>query len=67
MSDYGDTNDRWKFSLTENGTYSDTVIISSGVGSVNSIFYAQASSSSLENPARDTSVSIKLKAVVDQA
>ena len=67
VSDYGDTNDRWKFSLTENGTYSDTVIISSGVGSVNSIFYAQASSSSSENPARDTSVSIKLKAVVDQA
>ncbi len=67
LSDYGDTNDRWKFSLTENGTYSDTVIISSGVGSVNSIFYAQASSSSLENPARDTSVSIQVKAVIDQA
>ena len=67
VSDYGDTNDHWKFSLTENGTYSDTIIISSGVGSVNSIFYAQASSSSSENPARDTSVSIKMEAVIDQA
>lgn len=67
ISDNNDNNDRWKFSLTENGAYSDTIIISSGVGSVNSIFYAQASSSSLENPARDTSVSIKVKAVIDKA
>ena len=62
-----DSNDRWKFALTESGTYSDTVIISSGISSVNTIFYAQASSSSLENPARDTSVSIKVEAVIDQA
>ena len=62
-----DINNRWKYSLTENGTYSDTVIISSGISSVNTIFYAQASSSSLENPARDTSVSIKVEAVIDQA
>ena len=67
ISDNNDSSDRWKFSLTESGTYSDTIIISSGVGSVNSIFYAQASSSSLENPARDTSVSIEVKAVIDQA
>ena len=67
ISDNNDNNDRWKFSLTENGAYSDTIIISSGVGSVNSIFYAQASSSSLENPARDTSVSIKVEAVIDKA
>ena len=67
ISDNNDSGDHWKFSLTENGTYSDQIIISSGVGSVNTIFYAQVSSSDTENPARDTSVSIKLKAVVDQA
>ena len=67
ISDNNDSSDRWKFSLTEDGTYSDTIIISSSVGSVNSIFYAQASSSSLENPARDTSVSIKVEAVIDKA
>ena len=67
ISDNNDSSDHWKFSLTENGTYSDTVIIASSISSVNTIFYAQASSSSLENPARDTSVSIKLKAVIDQS
>lgn len=64
ISDYNDTNDRWKFSLTENGTYSDTIIIASSISSVNTIFYGQATSSSLENPSRDTSVQIKTTAVI---
>lgn len=65
VTDYNDTNDRWKFSLTEDGTYADTIIISSGVGAVNTIFYAQASSDSSESPSRDTSVSIKARAKVE--
>lgn len=59
-----DTDDRWKFSLTEDGTYSDTIIISAGIGSVNSIFYAQASSDSLESPKKDVSVKISAKSKV---
>ena len=61
---YNDTNSRWKFSLTEDGTYSDQIVLSSGIGSVNSIFYAQVSSDSLESPQRDTSVKIKGKAKI---
>lgn len=64
ISDYNDTNDRWKFSLTEEGTYSDTIIIASTIDSVNTIFYAQASSDSSENPTRDVSVQIKTTAVI---
>ena len=63
INDYNDTNDRWKFSLTENGTFSDMLTISD-VSSINSIFYAQASSSSLESPSRDTSVKIQVKAKI---
>lgn len=65
IQDNGDTNDRWKFSLTENGTYADSITLANSIGSVNSIFYAQASSSSLESPTRDTSVSIRVNATIE--
>lgn len=58
---YNDTNDRWKFSLTENGTYSDTITIPSTIYNNNVIFWAQASSSSLESPMRDTSVKLRIR------
>lgn len=64
IQDNNDLNDRWKFSLTENGTYSDSVTISSAIGDTNVIFWAQASSSSLESPARDTSVSLRVSTVI---
>ena len=64
IQDYNDTNDRWKFSLAENGPYSDTITIATAIDTVNTIFYAQASSSSLETPTRDTSVSMKLNAII---
>ena len=67
ITDNNDTNDRWKFSLTENGAYSDSVTISAGVSTVNTIFYAQASSATSENPSRDTSVSIKTTAKITAA
>lgn len=64
IQDNNDVNDRWKFSLTENGTYSDSITISSAISTVNTIFWAQASSSSLEAPSRDTSVSVRVNTVI---
>lgn len=64
IQDVNDTNDRWKFSLTENGTYADSVTIPSAIGNTNVIFWAQASSSSLESPVRDTSVSLQVSTVI---
>lgn len=64
IQDNNDTNDRWKFSLTENGTYSDTITIASTISSVNTIFWAQASSSSLESPTRDTTVSLRVSTII---
>lgn len=67
IQDYNDTNDRWKFCLTENGTYSDSITIGGGIDTGNSIFYAQASSSSLESPSRDTSVAIRVNCTIEAA
>ena len=64
IQDNNDTADRWKFGLTEDGTFSDTIIIASSIGTVNTIFYAQASSDSLETPARDTSVSMRINTMI---
>lgn len=65
IQDYGDTNDRWKFSLTEDGTFADSITIAGGIDTGNSIFYAQASSSSLESPSRDTSVAIRVNCTIE--
>ena len=65
IQDNGDTNDRWKFSLTENGTFADSITIGGGIDTGNSIFYAQTSSSSLESPMRDTSVSIQINTTIE--
>lgn len=64
IQDSGDINDRWKFSLTENGTYADSITIASAISTVNTIFWAQASSSSLESPTRDTSVSLRVSTII---
>ena len=64
ITDYNDTNDRWKFGFSTSGTFSDTIIFTSAIGTANTIFYAQASSSSLESPTRDTSVSMRVNAVI---
>lgn len=64
ISDNGDTNDRWKLSLTENGTYTDSITISSTISTTNTIFYAQASSDSTETPATDRSVSLRIATTI---
>lgn len=67
IQDVNDTNDRWKFSLTENGTYADSITITSAIGTTNVIFWAQASSASSETPTRDTSVSIRVTTTIQAA
>lgn len=67
ISDSNDTNDRWKFSLSENGTFADSITISSTIGATNVIFWAQASSSDSENPVRDSSVSIRIATTIQAA
>ncbi len=64
IRDNNDTNDRWKFSLSENGAYADSITISAAISTVNTIFWAQASSSSLESPTRDTTVSLQVSTVI---
>ena len=64
ISDSSDTNDRWKLSLTENGTYADSITISSAITNQNVIFYAQASSADTETPATDRSVSLQVQTTI---
>ena len=63
----GDNSAKWQFALDNNYTDSDTAltfatwqdsIIANGVNSVNSIFWAKATSSSLESPQNDRTVKI---------
>lgn len=63
IRDSGDTNDRLKLSLTESGGYSDIITLGS-ISAVNTIFWAQASSSSTENPQTDRSASFVVNAVI---
>jgi len=64
ISDNGDTNDRWKLCLTENGTYTDSITIPSTIDDTNTIFYAQASSASTETPATDRTVSLRVATTI---
>lgn len=64
IEDSNDTNDRWKFSLLEDGVYSDAITIGGVIDTVNTVFWVQASADSLESPQRDQSVGIKLTTVI---
>lgn len=64
LADSGDTNDRWKLCLTENGTYTDSITISSAIDTTNTVFWAKASSASTENPGTDRSVSIAVTTTI---
>ncbi len=64
IADSGDTDDRWKLCLTENGTYTDSITISSAIGTTNTVFWAQASSASSESPTTDRSVSLQVTATI---
>ena len=64
ISDSGDTNDRWKLCLTENGTYADSITISSAITNANVVFYAQADSASTDTPQTDRSVSLRVATTI---
>lgn len=64
IADNGDTNDRWKLCLTENGTYADSITISSTIDDTNTVFWAQASSANTESPSTDRSVSLQVTATI---
>ena len=64
ITDINDSNDRIKLSLTENGTWSDTLTIG-GVSDVNTVFYIKASSASTELPTLDRSASLKVTAIIE--
>lgn len=64
ISDNGDTNDRWKLCLTENGTFTDSITISNAITDVNTVFYAKASSADTETPSTDRSVSLRVAATI---
>lgn len=65
IQDDNDTNDRWKFSLTDEGGWADSITLGNGIDTGNAIFYAKATSSSLETPTRDTSVSIRVSTTIE--
>ena len=64
IADSGDTNDNWKLCLTENGTYTDSITITTPITDANVIFWAQASSDSTESPSTDRSVSLSVTATI---
>lgn len=64
ISDSGDTNDRWKFSLTENGNFEDSITISDKITNKNKIFYAKASSAVTEVPQTDRDVSLEVTTII---
>jgi len=60
----GDVYDRWQFSLTEDGDFADAITIDGTIGDSNTIFYARATSSSLEHAHNDTDVSFHVAYVI---
>lgn len=60
ISDNNDTNDRLKLCWTENGTFADSISTANSIDSVNTIFYAQASSADTETPQTDRSINFKI-------
>lgn len=54
----GVTASMWSFCATENGTFGDSLTMATALDSVNTIFYAKASSSSLESPGKDNKTNI---------
>lgn len=59
IADNGDTNDRFKFCLTDSGTFADSISVGT-VTDTNTIFYVKASSADTEPPQTDRSVKVKV-------
>lgn len=57
----------WTVCDTENGTYANSLTISTSIDATNTIFYVKASSASSETPNLDTSVSIQVVTKVEVA
>ena len=64
ISDDNDTNDRLKLCWTEDGTFADSITTAEAISSVNTIFYAKASSADTEQPQTDRSASLKVNCVI---
>ena len=64
IADLNDTNDRLKLCWTAGGSFADTITTNNSISSVNTIFYAQASSASTENPQTDRSASFQVSCVI---
>lgn len=56
----GETKSKWGICTTADGTFADTLTITDTIEQKNILFYVKASSSIDEDPANDTSVTIKL-------
>ena len=67
ISDSGDTNDRLKLSFSSDTGWADSLTFSDTILSTNTIFYAKATSDSLENPQTDRSVSFNVTATIKAA
>ncbi len=63
ITDLNDTNDRLKLSWG-GSSFADSITTANSIGSVNTIFYAQAGSSSSENPQTDRSASFQVNCVI---
>ena len=55
----------WTVCDTENGTYTNSLTISTSIGTTNTIFYVKASSATTETPNLDTSVSVQVVTKVE--
>ena len=64
ISDNGDTGDHIKLCLTENGTFTDSITISTPIDDTNTIFYVRASSTNDELPHIDRDVSLKVSCFI---
>lgn len=64
IGDSGDINDRWKFSWSESGTYSDSISTAAVITASNVLFYAKATSADTELPTTDRSVNIAVNASI---
>lgn len=64
ISDNNDNNDRLKLSWTENGTFADSISTANSISSVNTIFYAKATSADTEIPQTDRSANFKVDCVI---
>lgn len=56
--------DKWSVSLTEDGTYSSTLIISDAIGDKNVTFWVAAHGVTGELPDIDTTVKIKMSTII---